>query len=74
MLSLEEYSEGRSQPFHNILETLLGLPCEPRQGVPRTPVQDCCPGARGEGAGETQRWSLLFSQKIIPSRTRTGDI
>jgi len=55
-------------------ETLLGLPCEPIQGVPRTPVQGCCPGACEEGARESQRQSLLFSLKTITSRTRTGDV
>jgi len=49
MLSLEEYSEDGTQPLNTRPETLLGLPCEPRQGVPRTPVQGCCPGACGEG-------------------------
>ena len=39
MLSLEDYSEGRTQPLNTRPETLLRLPCEPRQGVPRTPVQ-----------------------------------
>jgi len=50
MLSLEEYSEGRTQPLNTRPETLLGLPCEPRQGVPGTPVQGYCPGACGDGS------------------------
>ena len=73
MLSLEEYSEDGTQPFNTRLETLLGLPYEPRQGVPRTPVRAAAQEHVGRGR-ESQRWSLLFSLKTITSRTRIGDV
>jgi len=62
MLSLEEYSEDGTQPLNTRPEALLGLPCEPRQGVPRTPVQGCCPGACGEGPGVSETESSLFTE------------
>jgi len=49
MLSLEEYSEDGTQPFNTRLETLLGLPYEPRQGVPRTPVRAAAQEHVGRG-------------------------
>ena len=62
MLSLEEYSEDGTQPLNTRPETLLGLPCEPRQGVPRTLAQGCCTGACGERPGVSEMESSLFSK------------
>jgi len=62
MLSLEEYSEAGTEPLNARPEALLGLPCEPRQGVPRTPVHGCCPGAWGRGQGVSETESSLFTE------------
>ena len=62
MLSLEEYSEGRTQPLNTRPETLLRLPCEPRQGVPRTPVQAAAQEHVAWDQGVSEMESSLFTE------------
>ena len=63
MLSLEEYSEGRTQPFHTRLETLLRLPCEPRQGMPRTQCRVAAQEHVGRGLGRLRDGVFSFHRR-----------